>query len=89
VLEAGLGDRDWALAHQLSLDVLHNDQREILPVVSSVLGPARARILDFALSDYADILGAPPPCRVASALVVYERADDAGTDCSPSRSRIL
>ena len=75
MLEAGLAARDWPLAHQLSTGLLHSDQREILAVVSGILGPARARLLHFELSDYARILGMKPPCWVASALVAYERAD--------------
>jgi len=74
-LEAALVGRDWAVAHRLSSDVLRNDQREIVAVVSAYLGPARARIEQFELSDYAGILGESSPCRVASALVVYERED--------------
>ena len=74
-LEAALIERDWAAAYRQSSDVLHNDQREILAVVSTFLGPTRARIEQFGLSDYAAILGATAPCRVASALVVYERED--------------
>jgi len=75
MLEAGLVARDWPLAYRLSTGLLHSDQREILAVVSAILGPARARLLHFELSDYAHILGMPPPCWVASSLVAYERAD--------------
>jgi len=77
LLEAGLVDGDWAGAHRLASDVLRSDQRAILPVVSAILGPARARILHFELSDYSGILGVSPPCRVASVLSVYERRDPA------------
>ena len=88
MLDAGLRRREWALAYRLSLEALHNDQREILAVLSGILGPARARIHHFELSDYADTLGVPPPCRVASALVVYEGTSDLASDCSPSNSGV-
>lgn len=74
-LAAALTDRDWALAHRLSSGVLRSDQREILAPISAVLGPARARLLHFELSDYAEILASPPPCLVASSLAVYERIE--------------
>ena len=88
MLEAGLRKREWTLAHRLSLEALHNDQREILPVLSEILGPARAWIHHFELSDYTDILGASPPCRVASALVIYEGTSDAAPDCRPLNSGV-
>jgi hypothetical protein len=71
-LRAGLAGRDWESAHHLSSDLLRNDQREILPVVSALLGPAEARLLHFELSDYAGILDVAPPCLVATALAAYE-----------------
>jgi hypothetical protein len=73
VLTAALTARDWDLAHRQSNDVLRNDQREILPVISGILGPAEHRVVHFELSDYARILDSPPPCYVASALAVYDR----------------
>jgi predicted class III extradiol MEMO1 family dioxygenase len=66
------GDLD--LAYRLSAERLHNDQREILPVLAGVMGPGGAcRLLHFSLSDYAPILDVPPPCCVASALVRFDR----------------
>jgi hypothetical protein len=59
-------------AYHASLDELRNDQREILPVLASFLGPHAAfEILSFSLSDYSRILSTPPPCYVASALLSY------------------
>lgn len=71
-LDAALVARDWARAHRLSVDVLRNDQREILPVISGILGAARHRIVGLTLSDYAPILDVLPPSVVATALVIYE-----------------
>jgi len=73
VLAAALTARDWDLAYRLSNDVLRNDQREILAVISEILGPAEHRVVHFELSDYARILDSPRPCYVASALAVYDR----------------
>lgn len=72
---AALRDREWALAHRLSSDLLHNDQREIVAVISALLGPAAHRLAQFEMSDYADILDAAPPCLVASALMIVEPDD--------------
>lgn len=72
-LTAALTARDWDLAYRLSNDVLRNDQREILAVISKILGPAEHRVVHFELSDYAGILDSPPPCLVSSSLVVYDR----------------
>jgi len=64
------GNRD--VFYLRSLHELLNDQREILPVIGALFGgTVRHRILCFALSDYSEILSAPPPCLVASALVAY------------------
>jgi len=64
------GDR--AAAFERSNEVLQNDQRNILPVLTHLLGPgAGYRMLSFSLSDYAAILGVEPPCVVASALVAF------------------
>jgi hypothetical protein len=53
---------------------IRSDQRHVLPVLAAMLGHgARARMLSFELTDYAPILGEPPPCVVASALVAFER----------------
>ncbi len=71
-LGAALISRNWDLAHRLSGDVLRNDQREILAVISGILGPAEYRFVHFELSDYADILDVPRPCLVASSLAIYE-----------------
>ncbi len=79
-LTAALANRDWAQAHRIATDVLRNDQREILAVVSTILGPARHRLLQFELSDYTGILGTPPPCLVASSLAIYERTRDSGAE---------
>jgi predicted class III extradiol MEMO1 family dioxygenase len=75
VFAAAFGDRDWETAYRLSRGRLGNDQREMLAVVSSVLGKgASGALLSFELSDYAEILGVAPPCVVASILAFYERA---------------
>lgn len=64
------GDR--AAAFERSNTVLQDDQRNILPVLTRLLGPgAGYQILSFSLSDYAGILEVAPPCVVASALVAY------------------
>ena len=70
-LKLGLaGDDEEAYVH--SSDRLHSDQREILPVLSRLLGRrATGEILEFSLSDYAEILTSASPCLVASALVVF------------------
>lgn len=71
-LDAAFSRGDQAEAYALSRGRLLNDQREILPVVAEYLGvPAPFEVLSFDLSDYAPILGAAPPCLVASALVCY------------------
>ena len=71
-LSAALTDGDRHLAYCLSNDVLRNDQREILAVLSAALGRATHCIAHFELSDYSHILDLPPPCLVASSLVVLE-----------------
>lgn len=73
VLQAAFVERDWELAYALSREKLGNDQREMLAVLSSYLGPAAPKLLAFGLSDYSEILGVAPPCVVASALAAYER----------------
>ncbi len=71
-LAAAFVDRNWEEAYRLSRDRLGNDQREMLAVVSSYLGPgASASLLSFDLSDYSEILGVAPPCFVASALAEF------------------
>jgi predicted class III extradiol MEMO1 family dioxygenase len=72
----GLASGDVEHAYALSRDVLKNDQREILPVVSAMLGPgATARIEHYELSDYSGILETAAPCLVASVAVTYRPAD--------------
>jgi hypothetical protein len=74
-LAAAFGSRDWDAAYRLSRERLGNDQREMLAVLSSHLGPrASASLLSFDLSDYSEILDVAPPCVVASALAAYDRA---------------
>ncbi len=71
-LDAAFSRGDRAEAYALSRGRLLNDQREILPVVAAYLGvPAPFEVLSFDLADYAPIVGAAPPCFVASALVRY------------------
>jgi hypothetical protein len=75
VLASAFADRDWETAYRLSRERLGNDQREMLAVLSSHLGPgAWAALLSFDLSDYSEILNVAPPCVVASALAAYDRA---------------
>ena len=80
VLRLGLEQRDDEAAYEIAWQELRSDQREMLPVLARMLdGGARADILAYELTDYADILRVPPPCRVASALVAYTRdAEDIG-----------
>ena len=71
------GDQETAYRH--CVDDLASDQRYILPVIAALLGiPAAARIVSFTLSDYSGILETPPPCWVASALVVFHRVGSSG-----------
>ncbi|MDD5264392.1 MAG: hypothetical protein PHU43_06115, partial [Candidatus Bipolaricaulis sp.] len=71
-LDAAFSRGDRCEAYALSRGRLLNDQREILPVVAAYLGvPAPFEVLAFDLSNYAPILGAAPPCFVASALARY------------------
>jgi hypothetical protein len=71
-LDAAFSRGDRAEAYALSRGRLLNDQREVLPVVAAYLGvPAPFEVLSFDLADYAPIVGAAPPCFVASALVRY------------------
>jgi hypothetical protein len=73
-LRAGLVERDWEEAYRRSRSRIGNDQREILPVLSALLGTgATFSLLSFELSDYAAILDVAPPCVVASALVEFGR----------------
>ncbi len=73
-LRAGLVERDWEEAYRRSRSRIGNDQREILPVLSALLGAgATFSFFSFELSDYAAILDAAPPCVVASALVEFGR----------------
>lgn len=59
-------------AYQRSRHVLMNDQRELLAVIAEVLGGSGGfEIVRLGFSDYTEILSVPPPCLVASALVVY------------------
>lgn len=74
VLRAAFVDGDWPNAYRWSREKLGNDQREMLAVLSSYLGPrAEPSVLTFDLSDYSEILGVAPPCVVASALAAYHR----------------
>ncbi len=71
-LALALTDQNFDGAFTRSIEVLRNDQRYILPVVTAYLGvDAGFRILSFSLSDYATILSVSPPCFVASALVAF------------------
>lgn len=71
-LDLAFAAGDRAAAFERSNTVLQNDQRNILPVLTHLLGPgAGHQILSFSLSDYAGILEVAPPCVVASALVAY------------------
>ena len=59
-------------AYQRSRQVLMNDQRELLAVIVEVLGGCSGfEIVRLEFSDYTEILSVPPPCLVASALVLY------------------
>lgn len=61
-------------AYQMALCELKSDQREILPLLTYLLGEdAITEIDSFALSDYAAIFNTSPPCLVASALIAYKR----------------
>jgi len=58
--------------YQISTEELKSDQRQIVPIICEYLGKgAGYEILQFELSDYSRILGAEPPCVVASALVGF------------------
>jgi len=71
-LSRALGTGDLDEAYRQSRDLLRSDQREILPIIATLLGQgAPFEIASFALSDYAEILAVDPPCLVASALVAY------------------
>jgi hypothetical protein len=71
-LSLALEGKNLGGAFERSTEVLQNDQRYILPVISAYLGgDAGFRIFSFSLSDYATILGVSPPCYVASALVAF------------------
>lgn len=71
-LSLALEDKNLGSAFERSTEVLQNDQRYILPVISAYLGgDAGFRIFSFSLSDYARILDVSPPCYVASALVAF------------------
>ena len=59
-------------AFNLMNDVLHSDQRLLLPVVSEILGAKPSyEIVEFHLSDYAPIWHVDGPCVVASSLVSF------------------
>ncbi len=74
---AALDRGDIEAAYQASWRRIMNDQRELLPVLASLLGPrASFHIVRFSLSDYATILAAPRPCFVASALIAYRRGEE-------------
>ncbi len=74
LLRIALFERDYPEAWRRAT-LLKDDQREILPVIAELLGPgAGYKILSFELSDYSGILGAEPPCYVASCLIAYYRA---------------
>jgi len=63
---------DYLAAFDLLNNVLHNDQRFLLPVVGELLGDdASFEIMEFHLSDYAPIWQADPPCAVASSVVTF------------------
>ena len=75
-LAAALGRQERETAYIECRDELKNDQREILPVIAKLLGGSGvARFVHFAMSDYAQILDAPCPCLVASALATYCTVD--------------
>ena len=88
VLRLAIRDRDLEGAHQISEVELRSDQREILPVLSYLLGVgAEADIVSFALSDYAPIFDIDPPCLVASSLIAYMDAPQ-GERAGVSSARI-
>ena len=72
MLDSGLIEGDLDGAYRMGTEVLKSDQREILPVIGAYLGGEGSyEIIEFDLSDYAGILDVDPPCRVASALIIY------------------
>ena len=71
-LDLATNHRDLEGAYQRSRHVLMNDQRELLAVIVECLGERSGfEIIRLGFSDYTEILSVPPPCLVASALVVY------------------
>ncbi len=71
-LSVALQERDYERSHQACSTTLKSDHRHLLPVIAEYLGRgAEHRLLSFALSDYQQILGVPPPCVVASSLAAY------------------
>jgi len=73
---------DYLAAFDLLNNVLHNDQRFLLPVVGELLGDdADFEIREFHLSDYAPIWQVSSPCVVASSVVTFtpRQKGEAGT----------
>jgi predicted class III extradiol MEMO1 family dioxygenase len=79
-LETALVERDFASAYALCRDRLKNDQREMLPVLASLLDRPRAHLEAFTLSDYAEILEVARPCYVASSLVRFSPKEPTAPD---------
>ncbi len=73
-LWALLGQRRFEQAFDLAEQTLKADHREMLAVLSTLLGSdAGMSVEAFSLSDYASILQSVHPCLVASALIAYQR----------------
>ena len=75
MLDLAFREGDIPAAYGMSSLELRSDQRNLLPVISHLVGPfAHPDVLSFRLSDYGPVLGHPPPCVVASALVTIRPA---------------
>lgn len=75
MFDAALTQGDLAAGYDASVRELRSDQRNVLPVLALLLGEgARADVLSFRLTDYGPVLGEPPPCLVATALVALSPA---------------
>ncbi len=73
VLNLVLKRKDYVQAFSRLDQLLNNDQRYLLPVISECLGnDAGYDIISFQLSDYAAINKGDPPCFVASSLIAYK-----------------
>jgi len=73
VLNLVLKRKDYVQAFSKLDQLLNNDQRYLLPVISECFGnDAGYDIISFQLSDYAAINKGDPPCFVASSLIAYK-----------------